>query len=67
VENGKRAVCSNSVTISDADIKALICEQLNLAFFDEEAVREAVEMVEIGNEGVTVQMKAAQTFGSMVM
>jgi hypothetical protein len=66
VENGKRASCTNDVTISEEDIKALICEQLGLADFDEDAVWEAVELVEIGADGVDVQMKALQTFG-MVM
>jgi hypothetical protein len=67
VENGKRASCSNTVTISDEDVKALVCEHLGLAAFDEEAVREAVDVVEIGADGVTVQMKTAMAFGEMAM
>lgn len=67
VENGKQAACSNTVAVSDEEIKAIICEQLNLGLFDEYTVREEIEAVEISGEGIAVQMKASMEFDAMVL
>jgi len=40
VENGKQAICTNTVAVSDGEIQEIICEQLGLEIFDEAAVRD---------------------------
>ena len=67
VENGKRAVCSNMVTVSDDEIREMICERLNLEAFDETAVGDAIETVEISGERIVLQMKPSMEFGSMAL
>ena len=67
VENGKRAVCSNAVTVSDEEIRKIICEQLGLDAFDEVAVGDAIEAIEISIDRISIQMKALQEFGSQMM
>jgi len=67
VENGKQAACSNMVTVSDEEIKEIICEHLGLESFDEAAVLNEIDVIEIGSAGVMIQMKTAMPFGSMVL
>ena len=57
VENGKTAACSNMATVTDEDIRGIICEQLDLEVFDEAAVGNAVDVIEISGEGIVLQMK----------
>jgi hypothetical protein len=65
VEKGKRAACSNMVTMSDEEIKEIICEYLGLENFDEAAILNGIDLIEIGSAGIIVQMKTVMTFGSM--
>jgi len=67
VEKGKRAICSNAVTVSDDEVQEIICEQLGLEIFDEESIRDAVETVEIGNSEIIFVMKSTQSFGIQAM
>ena len=67
MENGKRAACSNRVTVSDEEIKEIICEQLGLEAFDEAVVGDAVEAIKIGNEGISIQVKNSMAFGTPAM
>ena len=61
VENGKRAVCSNKVTVSDEEIKKIICKQLDMGGFDEEVVNDMLDTVIINEEGIAIQMKSLQS------
>lgn len=67
VENGKRASCSNAVTVSGKEIKAFICEQLGLETFDVAVVEDAIKAIEINNDGFAVQIRSIQNFGGLVM
>jgi len=67
VENGKRAACSNMVTVSEEEIREIICEQLGLAVFDEAAVGDAVEAVEINRVEISIQMKNYVEFSMQAM
>jgi len=67
VENGKRAACSNLVTVLDEEIHRLICEELGLDDFDEVAVGDAVEAVEINEAGIAFQLKLSMAFGAMAL
>ena len=67
VENGKRATCSNMATVSEDEIKEIICEQMGLAVFDEAVIDCAIEAIEISSEDVTIRMKASLSFGTLSM
>jgi len=67
VEKGKRAACSNRVTVSDEEIRKIICEQLGWAAFNEATIADAVESVEISGEGISIQMKNSMAFGTLTM
>ena len=62
VENGKQAVCSNTRTVSDDEIKRLVCEQLDIEFFDETIARDMIDLILIGEESIEIQIKASQPF-----
>jgi len=47
VENGKGAACPNLAIVTDEEIKRIICEQLGLTAYDEEAIRDAIDVIEI--------------------
>jgi len=57
VENGKRVVCSNTATVTDEEIRGIICEQLGLEVFDEAAVGKAIESIEINGTEISLRMK----------
>jgi hypothetical protein len=42
VENGKQANCSNAMAVSDEEIKRMVCGQLGVEDFDEDAVRDEI-------------------------
>ena len=65
VENGKQAACSNIATVLDNEIREMICEWLNLEAFDEAAVGDEIEAIEINHEGIAVQMKASSVMSFM--
>ena len=67
VENGKQAVCSNARTVLDAEIKSLICEQLNIEFFDEVVVRDMIDAIALGTEGIEIQMKSSQSLDRVIL
>jgi len=49
------------------EVQEIICEQLSLEIFDETVVGDAIETIEISNEGLVIQMKASQKFGALAM
>lgn len=49
VERGKQSMCKCSPTITDIDIKALICRELELPKFDEKTVQKKLSQVLIIN------------------
>jgi len=57
VENGKRAACSNTATVSDEEIREIICEQLGLTVFDEAVVGNAIEAIEVSDGGILIHLK----------
>lgn len=67
VENGRRAACSNSIAIKDEEIKGIICAQMGLATFDEEAVREEIVAIEIAENEIEIQMKSSMEFNGMAL
>ena len=67
VENGKQAICSNSITVSDEDVKKIICEQLNLGIFDEEVVRDLLDTVTISKDGISIQVKSDHSLGMLIL
>ncbi|MDR0841455.1 MAG: recombinase family protein [Christensenellaceae bacterium] len=67
VESGKQAKCSNTMTVSDEEIKRMVCGQLGVEDFDEEAVRDEIGTIVVGEGGITVQMKTPQSPGLMVL
>ena len=67
VENGKRAVCSNMATVTDEEIRGIICEKLSLGDFDEATVAEAIEVIEISGTEIAIQMKSSLSLGMQVM
>ena len=67
VENGKRAVCSNRVTVSDEEIRKIICEQLSSENFDEAVVGDAIKAIEISSEWIVVQAKSSQAFRAQMI
>jgi len=67
VENGKRATCSNNATVTDEEIQEIICEQLELLVFDEEAIRDSIDFIEISNTEIAIHMKPSMAFGPMAL
>jgi len=67
VENGKRATCSNMATVTDEEIRGIICEKLSLGDFDEATVAEAIEVIEIGGTEIAIHMKPFIAFGPMAL
>ena len=67
VENGKQAVCSNTRTVTDDEIKRLACEQLDIASFDEAVVWDMIDVIAIGKESIKIQMKALQPFDPIIL
>ena len=67
VENGKRAACSNRATVTDEEIRGIICEQLNLDVFDEATVAEAIEAIEISGTEIAIHMKASLSHSMQAM
>jgi len=62
VENGKKAECSNMMTMSDHEIKKLVCGQLNTDIFDENALRSMVDTIIVSKSEVTLHLKNSQSF-----
>lgn len=55
VENGKQSVCKYSPTIADITLKMLICKELDLSEFDEQAVQKAISQISItSNEEIDI-------------
>ena len=67
VENGKRAACSKTATLSDEEIREIICEQLGLAVYDETMVDAAIEAIEISDAGISIHLKNSMEFGMLAM
>ena len=60
VENGKQSKCKYSPTIADITIKDLICKELGLVGFDEQAVQEKLSQISIASDG---QIDIVRSFG----
>ena len=67
VENGKHATCSNLTTVSNDEIKNAICDQLGIEVFDDEIVRNMVDTVNIGKEGIVIRVKSSPSIGMMIL
>jgi len=67
VENGKQATCSNMVTVTDDEIRGIICAQLGLEAFDKAVVGEAIEAIEISSIEIVLQMKTTPSLGMQAM
>jgi len=67
VENGKHATCSNLTTVSNDEIKKAICNQLGIEVFDDEIVRNMVDTVNIGKEGIVIRVKFSPSIGMMFL
>lgn len=50
VEHGKK-ICKNALSISEETIKEHLCTTLNMAEFDEEAIKSAIERILIQHDG----------------
>lgn len=50
VEKGKQSVCKYSLTITDMAIKKLICKELDLSEFDEQAVQNGISQILIASD-----------------
>ncbi len=48
VEHGNK-ICKNSPTITDSEIKEIICDTMNMAEFDEEMISEKIDYIEISD------------------
>ena len=62
VENGKKAECSNMMTMSDHEIKKLVCGQLNTDIFNENVVRSIVDTITVSKSGAALRLKNSQSF-----
>jgi hypothetical protein len=62
VENGKHSACNNLNTVTDAEIKHLICLECDLSEFDEQKVKDTVERIIVFENRIDIQMKQQQTF-----
>ena len=51
VENGKQSICKYSSTIADIALKALLCSDLGIVEFDEQAVRNGISQILITRNG----------------
>ncbi|WRS26961.1 recombinase family protein [Oscillospiraceae bacterium MB08-C2-2] len=61
VERGKASACKFSPTISDVDVKALICKALGLASFNECLINQKVEKIVVGkNNSIELYMIPAE-------
>jgi hypothetical protein len=50
VENGKQSACKYSPTITDVYVKDLICKELGLSVFDEQAVQIKISKITIASD-----------------
>lgn len=50
VEKGKGSACKHSPTITDTAIKTLICKELGLNEFDEQAVKQMISQISINHD-----------------
>ena len=57
VEEGKRSDCGNKNTITDTEIKQLVCEVLSLDKFDDQTVKEEIEQIRISNHRIVIYKK----------
>lgn len=61
VENGKNARCQNVNTISDKEIKEIICQRLGIATFYEETVKSNVDVIEISDKQISICLNHQNT------
>ena len=45
----------------------MICQHLGMERFEEDAVRDTIESIEISGEGIAFQMKSTLSFGTMFL
>ena len=67
VENGKQAACANSLTVTDDEIKGIICEQLGLDVFDEAVVGANIEAIKISRLEIAIQSKFSLSLDMQAM
>jgi len=57
VENGKGAACGNSVTISETELKNRLCDELDMAEYDEQAVKDNIESITVSVDGFNFEIR----------
>ena len=62
VEKGKRSICKYSLTISDINIRALICKELNLSELVEQDVQNNISQVLITSNGQMDIVRCSELF-----
>jgi hypothetical protein len=67
VENGKQSKCSNTLTVSDEEIKEIICKQLDMDFFDEDTVKDMIDTITLRKEEILVRMKISQSLEQIIL
>lgn len=62
VDNGKQATCQNIYTISEAEIKNIICNYLEIEKFDDITAKNHLERIEISTNEIVIIPKSKQCF-----
>lgn len=52
VKNGRNSTCSNSVTISEMELKNNTCRELGVSGFDKQMAKDNIEVITIGVHGL---------------
>jgi hypothetical protein len=52
VENGKQSKCSNTMTVSGEKIEKVICEKLDMNFYNENTVMDMIDTIAINQKGI---------------
>lgn len=60
VENGKRSKCTNKTTVSEEQIKRIICEKLNLDLFNNNVIKDKIQKISIEKHKTITTLKTSQ-------
>jgi len=67
VEKGKMASCRNPHTVSDEEIKRLICDELGMEQFDDAVVKASLASICVGEDGVEIQLQHPQNLPTLTV
>ena len=62
VDNGRQATCQNIYTISEDEIKNIICNYLEMEKFDDVTVKNCLERIEISRDEIVLIPKLEHIF-----